>query len=241
MREVGRGPVLGVDAAGGHGWVGVVVDPAGFGGAHVAPTVAALVALVEGRLGERLACVGVDIPIGAIDGPRRQADVAARAFVGVRRSSVFWTPHRAALECADQASANRHLGAIGMPKVSAQGWNLVARIREVAALAATDERVVEVFPEASFRAMAGRDLLHAKRSAAGALDRLALLAATEPSLVLPSDPAALGPAGAVALDDLFDAAAAGWSAWRVVRGEALALGADDEVDPVTGRRIAVWV
>ena len=232
---------LGVDAAGAHGWVGVVVDDGGLVGVHLAARLADLVAAADAAAPGPVAAVGVDIPIGLVDGPRRAADVAARAYVGARRSSLFWTPHRAALGCADQASANALLAELGMPKVSAQGAALFPRIREAAAVAAEDPRLVEVFPEASFRCMAGADLPWAKRRAAGALHRIALLVAAEPPIVLPADPADLGPAGAVPLDDLLDAAAAAWSAWRVALGVADPLGDPLEVDPGSGRRIAVWV
>ncbi len=236
---------LGVDAAGAAGWVGVLVGPAGFVAALVDADLARLVARADQRArgdGLEVAAVGVDIPIGLVAGARRAADVAARTFVGVRRSSVFWAPHRCVLDRGfdDQATANAALGEMGVPKVSAQAWNLVPRIAEATALAVDEPRLHEVFPEASFRCMAGTDLALPKRSAGGALARLALLTAASPSIRLPADPAVLGDAGAVALDDLFDAAAAAWSAERIAEGVAEALGAGER-DPVTGHPIAVWV
>jgi predicted RNase H-like nuclease len=231
---------LGVDAAGRFGWVGVVVDDHGFAGAHVAATLAALIADADAAApaDDPIGAVGVDIPIGLIDGPKRAADVAARSFVGPRRASVFWAPHRSALGFTTQREANVHLAAIGMPMLSAQAMGLMARIVEARPVAAVDHRVVEVFPEASFRQLSGAGLPHTKKSAAGALHRLSLLAAAEPSIVLPGD---LGPAGAVPLDDVFDAAAAGWSAWRHALGLAITLGDPSEIDPETGRPIAVRV
>jgi predicted RNase H-like nuclease len=70
------------------------------------------------------------------------------------------------------------------------------------------------------------------------LRRIALLAAADPPIVLPAE---LGPAGAVPIDDLLDAAAAAWSARRCALGTALAFGDPDELDVDTGRRIAMWV
>lgn len=231
---------LGVDAAGRFGWVGIVVDDRGLVGSLLAPGLQALIEAADAAAPaeDPIASVGVDIPIGLVDGPKRTADVAARAFVGPRRSSVFWAPHRSALAFTDHAAANAHLASIGMPLLSAQAMGLMARTREAAAVAAGDDRLIEVFPEASFRQLAGAGLAHAKKTAAGALARLALLASADPPIVLPSD---LGPAGAVPLDDAFDAAAAAWSARRHALGRALALGDPAEVDPCTGRRIAVWV
>ncbi len=231
---------LGVDAAGRFGWVGVVIDDDGFAGAHVAPGLAEVIGLADAAapLSDPVAAVGVDIPIGLVDGPKRSADVAARAFVGIRRSSVFWAPHRSAVEFTTQAAANEHLAAIGMPMLSAQAMGLMARIREVAPVAAADDRIVEIFPEASFRQLAGASLPNAKKSAAGAIHRLALLADADPPIVLPVD---LGPAGAVPIDDAFDAAATAWSARRKALGRAIALGDPNERDPLTGHRIAIWV
>lgn len=232
---------LGVDAAGKHGWVGAVVGDHGLAGLHLAPRLVDLIAAADAALGTPVGAIGVDIPIGLVDAGRRAADAAARDYVGLRRASVFWAPHRSAIGFEDHAEANAHLASIGMPKVSAQAFGLFARIREAAEAAADDERIVEVFPEASFRRLAGADLPAAKRTAAGALHRVCLLADADPPIVLPHDPQALGPAGQVPLDDLFDAAAAAWSAHRHAHGRAEPHGDPAEADPATGRRIAMWV
>lgn len=235
---------LGVDAAGRHGWVGVVIDDDGFVEAHLAPALRDLIAAADAAAAaaaegpDPVAIVGVDIPIGLVDGARRSADIAARSFVDLRRSSVFSAPPRSALAFATQAEANAHLAERGLPLLSAQAVALFARIREAEAVAASDDRLREVFPEASFRQLAGVALPHAKKAAAGAIHRLRLLADATPPIVLPPE---LGLAGAVPLDDAFDAAAAAWSALRCAHGKALALGHPDEVDPTTGRRIAMWV
>jgi predicted RNase H-like nuclease len=226
---------LGADAAGKAGWVGVVVDDGGFASAHLAPTLAELIALAE--LGGAVDAIGVDIPIGLVDAPKRTADVASRSYVGPRRSSVFAAPHPAVVHLEDYDEVNRVLRSLGLDATSRQAFGLFARVREAAALAA-DPRVVEVFPEASFRAMGESFVLSSKKTWNGAAERLARLATATPSIVLPP---ALGAAGDVAADDVFDAAAAGWSAWRVAQGQAVALGDPGEIDPVTSRRIAVWV
>ncbi len=226
---------LGVDAAGRHGWVGVVVDDGGFVAAHLAPTLAELIGAAEAG-GGRVDAIGVDIPIGLVDGPKRTADVAMRAYVGPRRSSVFPAPHPAVLHLDDYDEANGVLRSMGLPAISRQGFGLFARVREAAVVAA-DPRVVEVFPEASFRAMGGSFLRSSKKSWNGAADRISRLAGADPSIRVPDD---LGDAGDVVADDVFDAAAAAWSAWRVASGGAIRLG-DAEVDVATGRPIAVWV
>ena len=228
---------IGVDAAGRAGWVGVVVDEAGFVAAHVHLGLVDLLAAAEAGLGRRLDAVGIDIPIGLIDARVRSVDVAARAYVGPRRSSVFPAPHPAVLHLDDHAEVNRTLVALGWPRISIQAFHLFPRIREAAALGA-DRRVFEAFPEASFRALAGRVLASSKKTWNGQAERRSLLRAADPPIDVP---AALGPAGAVPADDVLDAAAAAWSAQRFATGRAEPHGDPGEIDPTTGRRVAMWV
>lgn len=226
---------LGVDAAGKRGWAGIVVDDDGFVAAHVAGTLAALIDVAEA--GGRVDAIGIDIPVGLVDGPKRTADVAARTYVGPRRSSVFSAPHPDVVHLTEYHEVNAVLRDLGLPAASQQAFGLFARIREAAELA-TDERLIEVFPEASFRAMGDAIVASSKKTWNGAADRIARLAASSPPIVLPAD---LGSAGDVPADDVFDAAAVAWSALRYAHGQAFALGDAGELDPATGRRIAVWV
>jgi predicted RNase H-like nuclease len=132
---------------------------------------------------------------------------------------VFAAPPREVLGCADYASAR----AVA-PWLSAQAFGLVPRIREVddalrAHGSAVHERVVECHPELAFAAMAtGRLELATKKSAAGALQRVGLLAEV---FELPADV----PAGA-SLDDALDAAACAAVAQRWADGEAEVLGGE---------------
>ncbi|CAN5835356.1 DUF429 domain-containing protein [soil metagenome] len=228
---------LGVDAAGKAGWVGVVVDDAGFVSGYLHPVLAGVVADAESAAGAPLDAIGVDIPIGLVDGPVRAVDVAARRYVGPRRSSVFAAPHPAVVHLGDHAEVNRVLVAWGLPRISVQAFNLFPRVREAAALAA-ERPLWEVFPEGSFTAMGGRHLAASKKTWNGQAHRRARLAAATPSILVPDD---LGRVGTVLADDVLDAAACAWSALRVAGGTAEPLGDPAEVDPTTGRRIAVWV
>jgi predicted RNase H-like nuclease len=145
------------------------------------------------------AVIGIDVPIGF--GPR-EADAIARAYVS-HASTVFSTPPRAVLE--------RPFGpGLG---VSAQAHALGPRIIHVTELARHDERIHEVHPEASFRAMNDGEPLPKKRSADGALKRIELLRRHGIDLELPSP-----------THDVLDAAAAAWSAHRIAQGEAQCLG-----------------
>lgn len=228
---------MGVDAAGRAGWIGVVIDDGGFVAAHLAAALPVLIDDAERALGTTLGAIGVDIPIGLVDARVRSVDVAARAYVGPRRSSVFPAPHPAVVHLDDHAQVNEALVAVGRPRISVQAFHLFGRIREASALA-PDGRVFEAFPEASFRALAGGPLVSAKKTWNGQAHRRALLVGATPPVVIPDD---LGPAGLVPVDDVLDAAAVAWSALRYEKGDADVLGDPDEIDSVTGRRVAMWV
>jgi predicted RNase H-like nuclease len=211
--------VAGADACRG-GWVAITLDDGRVVDSLVAKTFTQLLRHLDAA-----AAIAVDIPIGLPSKGARAADVAARAFVGPRRSSVFPTPLRAALVAATYAEARRVL-----PSLSAQSFALGKKIREVEET--LDERVFEVHPEVSFAALAGRHLRYSKRSWNGQMERRRLLAAA--GIELPDELSA----GQAAADDVLDAAIAAWSAFRKARGEAAALPPDPPVHD--GRPVAIW-
>ena len=196
------------------GWVAVTLEHGRFASDHLL----AMETIFE-ELGD-VDVIAIDVPIGF--GPR-DADVAARKFLKGAASAVFSTPSRELLE--------RPFGpGLG---ISAQAHALGPRIRHVTRLAETDPRIHEVHPEVSFRAMnGGRPLRYRKKSAGGALERIALLNREG------IDPTPLTAAWAAPLDDVLDAAAAAWSAQRIARGEARSL--PDMPDSVDGRPVAIW-
>lgn len=209
------GRVLGVDGCRA-GWVGIEPGPPvrAYVGASIGELIDA--AATDGPV----AVVGVDMPIGLPDRGVRQADRLAAADLGVRRSSVFGTPVRGALEAATHPEAvlvNRAATGSG---VSIQAYGLRHKILEVDAWLRSGTyggTVLEVHPELSFAALAGRTLATRKPTWAGSYERRRLLA--DAGFDLDHD---FGPAGrAAGTDDLLDAAAAAWSAARYLRGEAV--------------------
>jgi predicted RNase H-like nuclease len=206
--------VAGLDGTKG-GWIAIVLKDGSFFRDEVLPR-------IETRFEELGDCkvIAIDVPIGF--GPR-QADTAARSFLAGAASTVFTTPPRAVLE----ARFGPGLG------VSAQAHALGPRILHLTHLAETDDRFREVHPEVSFRAMnGGRRLRHKKKSAGGALERIELLRREGIEL------SQLGVGGAVALDDVLDAAAAAWSAVRIADGTAETL--PNPPESVSGRDVAIW-
>lgn len=219
--------VVGIDAAGTHGWLGITIDADGFCSARVG-TLAEVVDWAE-----PVAVIGVDIPIGHISTGRRRADVEARAFVGPRRSSVFAALPTGALEADSYEEANAALSAAGEPKLSKQAWALRLRILEADELARSDGRVFEVHPEVSFCALAGEHLAWSKKSWNGLQHRRRLLA--DAGLVIPD---VIPDIGGVVTDDVVDAAVVAWSARRIATGDARRL--PDPPEERDGRQIAIW-
>ena len=219
-----RTKVLGVDAAAG-GWIGVLLLDGYFAGADLQPTIAALLGMFPD-----VSVIGVDIPIGLPVGQGRPADTAARAFVGSERaSSVFSTLPAEVLVAPTYAEAAAIAVRILGKSLSRQSYALGDRIFEVAEVVASDDRIVEVHPEVSFRALRGEPLRYSKHTWSGIAERRALLTAA--GILLPDD---LPGGGRAAPDDVVDAAVAAWSAMRVALGRSSTLAAEPSSDPDDG-------
>ncbi|MFD0592702.1 DUF429 domain-containing protein [Catellatospora coxensis] len=224
--------MLGVDACKA-GWVGIVL--AGDEVAAIfAPTIAELVLLADADGVAQV--VAIDIPIGLPDQGVRAADELARQAAGPRWKSVFSTPARQALRAENHATANALHREAGAKGISQQAYGLRKKIFDVDDwVRGQQRRVVEVHPELSFAAMASAPLTDRKTTWAGVERRRALLAAEG---VLPAGD--LGAAGHVAgVDDVLDAAAAAWSARRVLCGTAVCRPEEPEVFS-DGLRCAIW-
>jgi predicted RNase H-like nuclease len=210
--------VVGVDGYR-KGWVAVRLVDGRFGGAFVRPALSQIASEASA-----VSAIAVDIPIGLPEpGQTRSADRAAREFLRPRASVVFATPSRAVVEAQDYDEARRlH------PGTTRQAFALVAKIREADAVAPADERMHEVHPEVSFRALSGL-VLPPKKTWAGFHARIEALSAV--GIVLPGD---LPAAGVAAVDDVVDAAGAAWSADRIARGvaETLPAGSRERIGPI---------
>jgi predicted RNase H-like nuclease len=204
---------LGMDAAR-KDWVGVVLDPEGwFVAALTARSISPLVDAVDGEIG----VVAIDMPIGLPDTGSRRADAAARRMLGGRHSSVFSSPARSVMVAETyEAAAAAHHAATGKG-LTVQTWGLRAKLIEVDLWVRSEPavRVVEVHPEVSFAAMKKSPLTASKHSWTGQAERRQLLANAGGEI--PTD---LGEAGRCGVDDVLDAAAAAWTARRVLTGVA---------------------
>jgi predicted RNase H-like nuclease len=166
-----------------------------------------------------LEVLAVDIPIGLPEGKEhRQCDLAAKAFLKPRSSSVFFTPPRPVLEAPTYQEGNQLSWHDYERGVSAQAYALGQKILEVDPIAASDDRVIEIHPEVCFRAMKGEPLDYSKHSWNGQAERRQLIAGAGIGL-----PDHVSEAGQVPPDDILDAAAAAWTAWRLAQGTAKVL------------------
>ena len=195
--------------------------------------------------GQRIAVVAVDMPIGLPDIERRTADVEARALLGPRRSSLFWTPPLCVLDADDHAEANGRSRARTDWGLSVQSFNLLPKIREVREALSAESfaplarpRAAEVHPETSLVLLAGAPMRASKRTQSGVDERLAALEGIFPNTAdVVQGPIRSSPRAS--LDDRLDALAAAWTARRIASGEAICLG-EGEFD-ATGYPMHIWV
>jgi predicted RNase H-like nuclease len=205
--------VAGADVTKGR-WVVVVLRDGDFDRAIVTKNLADILGGTKG-----LEVLAVDIPIGLPEGKEhRQCDLAAKAFLKPRSSSVFFTPPRPVLEAPTYQEGNQLSWHDYERGVSAQAYALGQKILEVDPIAASDDRVIEIHPEVCFRAMNGEPLDYSKHSWNGQAERRRLIAGAGIGL-----PDHLSEAGQVPPDDILDAAAAAWTAWRLAQGTAKVL------------------
>lgn len=178
----------------------------------------------------------VDMPIGLHADRSRQADVQARALLGPRRNSVFPAPVREALFASTHAEATRASQRLTGKGLSQQAYALRRKILEAEEWSArVEEAVWEVHPEVSFTILLGEPARAPKTTWAGFWQRWHALAGAGIDLGQLE-----GSHGRAGVDDVLDAAAAAWSAQRLIRGDGRPIPDPPELTE-TGRAVAIWV
>lgn len=222
--------VVGADACK-TGWIALVLDDRMEPDAHHLSTIDGL-----GPLATQADAIAIDIPIGLPSEGAREADVLARAFVGARRSSVFLTPVREAIEAQTHALATRAAFARTGAGISQQAYALGTKIVEVEQwLPSSPCPVYEVHPEVSFTVLLGSPALASKKTWAGMVERRRALETAGISLDRVDDEAAFR----ASVDDMLDAAVAAWSAARIARGAARSFPDPPQLG-AGGKRVAIW-
>ncbi len=144
--------VLGVDGCK-KGWVGVSPGPTMR--AHYGRTIGELLNAVS-AFGPSAEIVAIDIPIGLPDNTNRQADVLVRPMLGPRRSSLFFTATRRALDEDTYQRSNQINRELTGGRISRQSYGLRAKILEIDRWARSDGRtLIEVHPELCFKVISG--------------------------------------------------------------------------------------
>jgi len=205
--------VAGADVAKGQ-WVVVVLKDGAFERALLAEHLLHLPQRIRD-----VELLAIDIPIGLPEGGDdwpREADLDAREFVGPRRNSVFLTPPRPVLDKPSHEPANTLHDKLTGKGLSKQTWALRERILEAEFYVSDFPDTIEIHPEVCFRAMKRSPLEFPKKTWNGQMERRALL--SKKGIELPDH--LKTDAGSAPVDDLLDAAAAAWTAWRVARGKA---------------------
>jgi len=220
--------VLGVDGCKG-GWVAVALEDGRFAGAWGAESITDVV-------DDEATVIGVDTSLGETTPGHRAADRAARRFISPRTSTVFPTPVLSALRLPSRAEASAHSVTVCGKGISSQAWGLRGFMLDARPhWERAPDRVREVHPECSFRAIAGRVVLTRKTGVDGREERLALLRSVGIDL---EDTLQVRPAG-VSAHDVLDAAAVAWTAHRIAAGTARSLPDPPERDDA-GRAVAIW-
>ncbi|MDJ0360716.1 DUF429 domain-containing protein [Rhodococcus sp. H29-C3] len=215
--------VAGVDGAKGE-WVVAIFD-----GTVVEWSVAADVDAVLETTARR-SVVAVDMPLSMPEESYRISELAAKAFLGPARSSIFHTPVSEVLDAEDYREACDISRRITGKAISKQTWHLLPSVRAWRAAEFDPDRVVEVHPECSFRAMAPTTAFASKKTGRGAGQRMAALSTWIDPHNLAVGLAELPPGPA--LDDALDAAAAAWSAWRYSQGKHRTFGSTNGPDRI---------
>jgi predicted RNase H-like nuclease len=216
------------------GWIAVTTSPEAFETAEVRTFVNFVELLAE--LAPR-SIIAIDMPIGlperAVKGGR-EADRAAREFLGTRRASVFPVPSRRAVYACEDGY--REVCSVAQdtsdpPRaVSIQLFGILPRIQQIDKILrqepALRKRIFEVHPEVSFKVMSNNWPLPTKKGDQGLQLRRELLhnegfAAT----FLHEKP----PRGAE-WEDFYDACACVWSAKRILDGVATVFPSHPPID-----------
>ena len=186
--------------------------------------------------------IAVDMPIGLLLESQpggRECDRQARRLLGRRASSVFTPPSRRLLHAT-------HYEQVRAYGISRQAFGILPKIREVDQLLTPEMQhaVYEAHPELAFRRLTGAPMQHNKKTPAGHQERLqALVHAANPrgDTIQPVFTRALRmfPRTQVAADDILDACALTWTAYRIVTSQANRLPALPPVD-TQGLRMEIW-
>ncbi|HVX30789.1 MAG TPA: DUF429 domain-containing protein [Nitrolancea sp.] len=212
--------VVGVDGCPG-GWIAIAYDSEGSSiTARVHPTFRDLLAAYPEAVS-----IGIDIPIGLVEGEPRRCDIEARQVLGPRRSSVFPAPDRRVLHSSTYRDALERSRALTGKGISRQAFGIYPKVAEVDREMTPElqQRVFEVHPEVSFWALAGKPMAFRKSLVEGFTERRTHLQAAFAGLTIPGREEARRLARPASADDVLDAIVVAWTARRHATGRSCRL------------------
>lgn len=172
--------------------------------------------------------IAVDVPIGLTETGRRKCDEEARYLLGwPRRNSVFPAPIRPVLQAKNRVDASEIGKKIDGRGVGCQAWGIFSYVKRWDDALRNDRetrsRVYEVHPEVCFYGMNNScSMQHSKKKQTGSEERRKLLVLEFGESVIMKALDNLEGKD-FALDDLYDAFAALWSARRIASKNAKCL------------------
>lgn len=196
------------------GWIGVEIADDVIT-VHYFPTVRDLT-----KLG-RFDVIGIDIPIGLPTSGYRDCDIAGKALLGTRSSTLFHVPVREALSADSPEEASRISRQIMGAGVSRQSYGLREKIFEVESwLQESNLHAYEIHPELSFRECLGYLLRPSKKTWLGVVERRQALLREGIDLDVVTPEVGIR----AKADDMLDAGIVAWSARRIAQGSAQFVG-----------------
>jgi predicted RNase H-like nuclease len=147
-------------------------------------------------------------------------------MIGPRRGSVFPAPLRGLLGAATYAEAATWCRELSGKGLSRQSFGLLSKVLQVDEFMTPERQrhVVEVHPEVSFTAMAGRPMAYYKKTPAGRAERLETLGHAFPDLAVHAERRL----DRTSPDDILDAFAVAWSACRWLTQTHVQLGGEGD-------------
>lgn len=218
-------------------------------GSERAPEVQIFPRFADLLASEHMPCkIAVDMPIGlpeTIGQAGRGPEKAVRPLLGMRQSTVFSIPARAAIYCEDYREACSAAQAHSTPpkKVSKQAFYIFPKIREIDQLMTPEleERVYEVHPEVAFWRLNGQEPIAVPKKVKGTSYPPGLDARRDLLVQFDYADSVLDqkPSKGAGRDDLMDAAVNAVIAERLFHGRAEPFPSDYGRDE-RGLRMAIW-
>ena len=227
---------LGIDACKG-GWVVArVKDSGSFDNIRFEKSFDAILSLVQ-KLDITLGLIDIPIGLKSTGMEERKCDREARSFLGnIRGSSVFRVPIRSAIYSETREISSQINFQQTGKKISLQSWAIAPKIKEVDSLFRKSPDLQtylrESHPEVCFCGLnSGQPMVFSKKDRRGLVERLKILKQCDyDSELVYTDASYHYPRTLIAKDDILDAMALAFSAYKVFNDRPYSFPGDNSVE-----------